>query len=49
MDVQHIDVSIDQLTWEFADMTDTGGKMLIVWDTTMAAAPFTVAQAAATK
>ena len=47
MNVQQIDVSIDQLTWEFANVTDTGGSLLIVWDTTMASAPFTVAQAAA--
>jgi hypothetical protein len=47
MNVQQIDVSIDQLTWEFANVTDTGGLLLIVWDTTMASAPFTVAQAGA--
>ncbi len=47
MNVQQIDVSIDQLTWEFANVTDTGGLLLIVWDTTMASAPFTVAPAAA--
>ncbi len=44
MNVQQIDLSIDQLTWEFANMTDTGGQLMIVWDTTMAAAPFTVAR-----
>ncbi len=44
MSVQKIDVSIDQLTWDFADMTDTGGKLLIVWDTTMATVPFTIAK-----
>ena len=30
----------DQLTWEFVDMTDTGGAIAIVWDKTMASVPF---------
>ncbi len=44
MQVDTIGVSIDQLTWDFADMTETGGKLLIVWDTTMATVPFTIAK-----
>jgi hypothetical protein len=35
-------VSIDQLTWSFADMSDTGGKLAIMWDKTIASVPFTV-------
>jgi len=33
----------EELTWEFVDMTDTGGAMAIRWDTVMASVPFTVA------
>ena len=45
MDVNpKLSVSIDQLTWDFADMTDAGGKLLMVWDTTVATASFTVAK-----
>ena len=35
-------VSIEQLTWEFTDMSDAGGKMTIMWDKTMASVPFKV-------
>ena len=36
--------SMEQLTWAFVDMSDTGGKMAIMWDTVMATVPFTIAQ-----
>jgi hypothetical protein len=32
--------SIDQLTWDFLDMTDAGGRMAIMWDKTIASVPF---------
>jgi hypothetical protein len=32
--------SVDQLTWEFTDMTDAGGKIMIMWDKTAASVPF---------
>jgi hypothetical protein len=32
--------SVDQLTWEFVDMTDAGGKIAIAWDKTMASVGF---------
>jgi hypothetical protein len=35
-------VSIEQLTWEFTDMSDSGGKMTIMWDKNMASVPFKV-------
>jgi len=35
-------MSIDQLTWNFADMSDAGGKITLMWDKTLAAVPFTV-------
>lgn len=34
--------SADQLTWEFVDMTDAGGKLAIMWDKTVATVPFKV-------
>jgi Protein of unknown function (DUF2911) len=34
--------SIDQLTWDFTDMTDAGGSMTIIWDKTAASVPFRV-------
>ena len=35
-------VSLDQLTWGFCDVTAEGGKMFLAWDTTNATVPFTV-------
>ena len=32
--------SVDQLTWEFTDMSDAGGRMTIMWDKTAASVPF---------
>jgi Protein of unknown function (DUF2911) len=32
--------AIEQLTWQFVDMTDAGGSLAIVWDKTMASVPF---------
>jgi hypothetical protein len=32
--------AIEQLTWQFVDMTDAGGAIAIVWDKTMASVPF---------
>jgi hypothetical protein len=34
--------AIEQLTWQFVDMSDTGGALAIVWDKTMASVPFKV-------
>jgi len=31
----------EQLTWEFVDMTPTGGTIALTWDKTMATVPFT--------
>jgi hypothetical protein len=33
-------VAVDQLTWDFVDMTNTGGKLAIMWDKTIATFPF---------
>lgn len=40
----NLGLSVDQLTWDFANVTDTGGSMFIVWDRTLAAASFTIAK-----
>ena len=37
-------VSIDQFTIAFADMTDAGGKLAMVWEKTGAYVPFTIAK-----
>jgi hypothetical protein len=34
--------SVDELTWSFTDMSDAGGKMVIMWDKQMAAVPFKI-------
>jgi hypothetical protein len=42
MKIDRLPMSIDQLTWSFADVTAAGGKLVIMWDTVAASAPFTV-------
>jgi hypothetical protein len=42
MKLETVPHAIEQLTWEFVDMTDTGGSMAIVWGTQMASVPFKV-------
>ena len=42
MTLSTLPFSVDQLTWNFADMTDTGGKISMVWDKTVAQVPFKV-------
>ncbi len=44
MKVDKLPLSIDQLAWNFADVTASGGKLVIMWDTNIATAPFTVAK-----
>ena len=34
--------SVDQLTWDFTDMSDAGGKIAIMWDKTVASVPFKI-------
>jgi len=34
--------AVDQLTWNFVDMTDAGGKIAIMWDRNVAMVPFRV-------
>jgi Protein of unknown function (DUF2911) len=35
-------MSIDELTWNFTDMNDAGGKLTIMWDKVVASVPFKV-------
>ena len=34
--------AVDQLAWEFTDMSDAGGKMTMMWDKKVASVPFTL-------
>jgi len=42
MKVSTLPFSVDQLTWDLTDMTDAGGNITIMWDKTVASAPFKV-------
>jgi hypothetical protein len=42
MKVDRLPVAIDQLTWNFADVTPAGGKLVLMWDTVLATAEFRV-------
>jgi hypothetical protein len=41
MRVDALPYTVEQLTWQFVDMTAQGGRMAVMWDRTMAAVPFT--------
>ena len=42
MKLETLPHSREQLTWEFIDMTETGGGLSIMWDRQMASVPFKV-------
>jgi hypothetical protein len=42
MTVSTVPFAVEQLTWDFVDMTNAGGKIAILWDKTMATVPFTI-------
>jgi hypothetical protein len=42
MKLETLPHSVEQLTWEFVDMSDAGGSLAIVWDKVMASVPFKV-------
>ena len=44
MTMEQIDDSIDQFTIMFFNVTSTGGTLALLWETTLARAPFTLAQ-----
>jgi hypothetical protein len=43
MKVNKLPYSVDQFTIAFTDMTATGGTIAMMWDTTIATVPFTIA------
>ena len=42
MTVETLPQSFDQLSWQFLDMTDTGGTLALLWDRKLASVRFTV-------
>ena len=42
MKLDTLPFAVDQLTWSFTDMSETAGKVAIMWDKMMASVPFTV-------
>ena len=42
MTVEPLDHSFDQLSWQFLDVTDTGGTLALLWEQTLASVRFTV-------
>jgi DUF2911 family protein len=40
MKVETLPHSHEEMSWEFLDMTDTGGLLAIIWDKTLASVPF---------
>ncbi|MYH28427.1 MAG: DUF2911 domain-containing protein [Acidobacteria bacterium] len=43
MALETLPVAFDQLSWQFLDMTASGGRLALIWDTRMASVAFTVA------
>jgi Protein of unknown function (DUF2911) len=41
MKVEALPFAVDQLTWTFVDMKNTGGRIALMWGNTMASTPFT--------
>ncbi len=44
MKVETLSHAHEQLSWEFVDMTPTGGALALTWDTAMGVVPFTFAR-----
>ena len=42
MTMDALPFAVDQLTWSFSDVSETAGRMAIMWDKVMASVPFTV-------
>jgi hypothetical protein len=43
MKVDKLPYTVEELTWQFVDMTNDSGRIAIMWDKNMASVPFTVA------
>jgi hypothetical protein len=44
MKLESLPHSVEELTWEFVDMTNTSGAIALEWDKQLATVPFTVSQ-----
>ena len=44
MELETLPVAFDQLSWQFFDMTASGGRLALIWDTKMASVRFSVAE-----
>jgi hypothetical protein len=44
MKVEALPFRVEQLTWEFLDVTDAGGRMAVMWDKNVASVPFKIGQ-----
>jgi hypothetical protein len=42
MKIERLPHSVEQLAWEFVDVSDAGGTLTVRWDTTTASVPFTI-------
>lgn len=42
MQLERLPHTFDQLSWEFLDMSDAGGRIALLWDRTLASVPFRV-------
>jgi hypothetical protein len=42
MKVEGLPYSFDQLSWEFLDVSNTGGRLALLWDKKIASVPFTL-------
>jgi hypothetical protein len=42
MTITTLPFSVEQMSWEFTDMSDAGGKLVMMWDKTAATVPFKV-------
>jgi hypothetical protein len=44
MKVETLPYSFDQLSWQFLDITSTGGRLAVLWDRQLASVPFRIPQ-----
>ncbi len=44
MELETLPVAFDQLSWQFLDMTATGGRLALLWDTKMASVLFSAGE-----
>ena len=44
MKVESLPYAFDQLSWEFVDVTDSGGRLAMIWDKKLASVAFTFAK-----